>query len=572
MAHTVFQAFAERARRQPDADFLCVEPVTAQAYGIAAGTLRYGEVLAQVEALRDRYAAAGYGHGHRAGLLLENRPAFFLHWFALNALGVSVVPINAELRSAELRYLLEHSELCLAISLPERIASLREAAASNNDPAAVPVLLPPDHGGPVPPAPRPAPKATEPITRASECALLYTSGTTGRPKGCVLGNDYYLLAGEWYATIGGLCTLRDANKSPQALASQTPPPEGAESAWSGPAPTQERMVTPLPLTHMNAMAYSAMAMVITGGCLVQLDRFHPGSWWQTVRDTRATVVHYLGVMPAMLLGAAPSPTDRDHAVRFGFGAGVDRRQQAAFEQRFGFPLLEAWAMTETGAGAVVIANHEPRQVGMSCFGRAEPAVQWRLVGDDGGDVPTGQPGELWVRAAGPDPKRGFFSEYLKDPEATAEAWADGWFHTGDLVRADENGYLYFVDRKKNVIRRSGENISAVEVESVLAQHPRVAAVAVAAAPDEVRGDEVLACIVRRDPLPDEDLQSLAAQITQHALQQLAYYKAPGYVAFVDALPLTPSQKVQRAQLKALAASLPGQPHCVDTRVLKRRQP
>ena len=572
MAHTVFQAFAERARRQSDADFLCVEPVTAQAYGIAAGTLRYGEVLAQVEALRDRYAAAGYGHGHRAGLLLENRPAFFLHWFALNALGVSVVPINAELRSAELRYLLEHSELCLAISLPERIASLREAAASNNDPAAVPVLLPPDHDGPVPPAPRPAPKATEPITRASECALLYTSGTTGRPKGCVLGNDYYLLAGEWYATIGGLCTLRDASRSPQALASQTPPPEEAESAWSGPAPTQERMVTPLPLTHMNAMAYSAMAMVITGGCLVQLDRFHPGSWWQTVRDTRATVVHYLGVMPAMLLGAAPSPADRDHAVRFGFGAGVDRRQQAAFEQRFGFPLLEAWAMTETGAGAVVIANHEPRQVGMSCFGRAEPAVQWRLVGDDGGDVPTGQHGELWVRAAGPDPKRGFFSEYLKDPEATAEAWADGWFHTGDLVRADENGYLYFVDRKKNVIRRSGENISAVEVESVLAQHPRVAAVAVAAAPDEVRGDEVLACVVRRDPAPDEDLQQLAAQITQHALQQLAYYKAPGYVAFVDALPLTPSQKVQRAQLKALAASLPGQPHCVDTRVLKRRQP
>jgi acyl-CoA synthetase (AMP-forming)/AMP-acid ligase II len=541
MAQTVFEAFAERARRQPAADFLCVEPVTAQAYGIPAGMLRYGEVLAQVDALRERYAAAGYGHGHRAGLLLENRPAFFLHWFALNALGVSVVPINAELRSAELQYLLAHSELCLAIGLPERIESLREAA----DPAAVPVLLPPDHAGPVPPAPRPAPKAGQPIGRTSECALLYTSGTTGRPKGCVLANDYYLLAGEWYATIGGLCSLNEGS---------------------------ERLVTPLPLTHMNAMAYSAMAMVMTGGCLVQLDRFHPASWWQTVLDARATVVHYLGVMPAMLLGAPPSSADRAHAVRFGFGAGVDRRQQAAFEQRFGFPLLEAWAMTETGAGAVVIANHEPRQVGLSCFGRAEPAVQWRLVGDEGNDAPTGHPGELWVRAAGPDPKRGFFSEYLKDPEATAEAWEGGWFHTGDLVRADADGYLYFVDRKKNVIRRSGENISAVEVESVLAQHPRVAAVAVAAAPDAVRGDEVLACIVRRNPTPDEDLQQLAAQITQHALRQLAYYKAPGYVAFVDALPLTPSQKVQRAQLKALAASLPGQPQCVDTRVLKRRQP
>jgi acyl-CoA synthetase (AMP-forming)/AMP-acid ligase II len=322
---------------------------------------------------------------------------------------------------------------------------------------------------------------------------------------------------------------------------------------------------------MNAMAYSAMAMVTTGGCLVQLDRFHPGSWWRSVRESRATIAHYLGVMPAMLLGAPPSPQDKQHSVRFGFGAGVDRRQQAAFEARFGFPLLEAWAMTETGAGAVVIANREPRHVGQSCFGRASSSVQWRLVDEGGNDVPVGEPGELWVRAAGDDPKRGFFSEYLKDAEASAEAWQGGWFHTGDLVRADADGHLYFVDRKKNVIRRSGENISAVEVESVLAQHPRVAAVAVAAAPDDVRGDEVLACVVRREPRPDEDLQALAADITRHALQQLAYYKAPGYVAFVETLPLTLSQKVQRAQLKTLAQTLPGQPGCFDTRALKKRQ-
>ena len=330
-------------------------------------------MLAQVDALRERYAAAGYGHGHRAGLLLENRPAFFLHWFALNALGVCVVPINAELRSAELR----------VPAGTQRDVPGRQRCPSASPACAQPPTRPPcrcccRRTMPARCRPRRGPRR-RPGSRSrrdTECALLYTSGTTGRPKGCVLANDYYLLAGEWYATIGGLCTLREGS---------------------------ERMITPLPLTHMNAMAYSTMAMVLTGGCLVQLDRFHPGSWWQTVRDTRATVVHYLGVMPAMLLGAPPSPDDRAHAVRFGFGAGVDRRQQAAFEQRFGFPLLEAWAMTETGAGAVVIANHEPRQVGMSCFGRAEPAVQWRLVGDDGDDVPTGQPGELLVRAAGADP-------------------------------------------------------------------------------------------------------------------------------------------------------------------------
>jgi acyl-coenzyme A synthetase/AMP-(fatty) acid ligase len=243
-----------------------------------------------------------------------------------------------------------------------------------------------------------------------------------------------------------------------------------------------------------------------------------------------------------------------------------------FEERFGFPLLEAWAMTETGAGAVVIANHEPRHVGQSCFGRAEAAVQWRLVDEAGADVPVGEPGELLVRAAGADPRRGFFTEYLKDAEASAEAWAGGWFHTGDLVRADTDGHLYFVDRRKNVIRRSGENISAVEVERVLAQHPAVRAVAVAATPDDVRGDEVLACVVLRDRTPSDDPQAIAGEITKHALTQLAYYKAPGYVAFVDALPLTLSQKVQRAQLKALAAELPGQPHCIDTRALKKRQP
>ncbi len=288
-----------------------------------------------------------------------------------------------------------------------------------------------------------------------------------------------------------------------------------------------------------------------------------------MRESAATVAHYLGVMPAMLLGAPASADDGKHAVRFGFGAGVDQRQQAIFEQRFGFPLLEAWAMTETGAGAVIIANHEPRRVGQSCFGRAERNVEWRLMGEDGADVPTGENGELWVRAAGRNPRAGFFREYLKDEAATAEAWADGWFHTGDLVRADGDGNLYFVDRRKNVIRRSGENISAVEVESVLAQHPAVRAVAVAGTPDEVRGDEVLACVVLHEAA--SDAAALAADITRHALAQLAYYKAPGYVAFVEALPLTVSQKVQRGEMKSLAASLPGQPNCIDTRAMKRRQ-
>jgi acyl-coenzyme A synthetase/AMP-(fatty) acid ligase len=276
-------------------------------------------------------------------------------------------------------------------------------------------------------------------------------------------------------------------------------------------------------------------------------------------------------MPAMLLAAPESAADKDHAIRWGFGAGVDRKNHAPFESRFGFPLVEAWAMTETGAGACIMANREPRLVGTSCFGRQQDYVELRLTDDEGRDVPADVPGELLVRSAGDDPRRYFFSGYLKDEQATREAWAGGWFHTGDLVRRDADGNLFFVDRKKNVIRRSGENISAVEVESVLNQHPAVKTSAVAATPDTVRGDEVLACIVVREAIDASQRTEIAQSIVEHALAQLAYYKAPGYVAFVDALPLTASQKIQRGQLRELAHGLPGQAHCIDTRAMKKRQ-
>lgn len=519
-ATTAAAAFAQTAAQCSERPFLIVLPESARAYGIAAGTLTYGAAASEIDRLQAGYAAKGYGTGHRVGLMLENRPSFFMHWFALNALGVSVVPLNPDLRPAELEYLVRHSEIVLAVAAAPHVAALRKVAAN------LPVIG--DESSP-PPAPALA-DATAP-DRRTECALLYTSGTTGRPKGCVLSNNYYLQAGEWYATVGGMCALHDG----------------------------DRLITPLPLTHMNAMAFSSMAMIVTGGCIVQLDRFHPRTWWDSVRESGATIIHYLGVMPSMLLGASPEPRDRDHAVRFGFGAGVDRRHHAAFEARFGFPLLEAWAMTETGAGAVVIANREPRHVGTSCFGRAGAAMEVRIMPEDG---------EMLVRAAGDDRRAGFFTEYLKDREATDEAWRDGWFHTGDIVRADADQFLYFVDRKKNVIRRSGENISAAEVESVLRRHPAVAEIAVAAAPDEIRGEEVLACIVPRMPIADR--VETAADIVRTALADLSYFKVPGWVAFVDALPLTASQKVARGELKALAQRLLASGGCVDTSGLKRR--
>ena len=524
---SVFEAFAHAARRWPGRPFLNVLPETAAVYGITAGETRYGDALAQVERLRDVLAAAGLAPGHRVMLLLENRPAFFLWWLAVNALGASVVPVNPDLRAAELEYMAGHVTPALAVAIPARVVDLETAARAAGvlmpvitSDAALPIIT------------------TAPVFNGDEAAVLYTSGSTGRPKGCVLGNDYFLGAGRWYATEGGFCALHDG----------------------------DRMITPLPIFHMNAMAYSFMAMIAVGGCLTALDRFHPRSWWQSVRDSGATCLHYLGVMPSMLMGLPASPIERAHKVRFGFGAGIDPKLHAGFEKRFGFPLVEAWAMTETGAGAVIAASQTPRRVGESCLGRPGPGMELRITGDDGQPVAPGQPGELLVRAAGPDPRAGFFRNYHRDEAATSDAWQGGWFHTGDIVRQEPSGEVFFVDRKKNVIRRSGENIAAVEVESVLMRHPAVKAAAVAAVPDAVRGDEVFACIVTDQPTP-----ALAQEIAEWALGQMAYYKVPGHIAFVDALPLTATNKLQRAELKALAARLLDDPATVNTTALKRRQ-
>jgi len=226
-------------------------------------------------------------------------------------------------------------------------------------------------------------------------------------------------------------------------------------------------------------------------------------------------------------------------------------------------------MTEGGAGGVIMASREPRHIGTRCFGKVPDRVKLRIVDDADRDVAEGEPGEMILQAGGPDPRRGFFSGYLKDEAATAEGWRNGWWHTGDVVRKGADGSMHFVDRKKNVIRRSGENIAALEVEGVLQRHPAIAQIGVTSVADKVRGEEVIACVILK-PGQNPD-RATAESIVAWCLERLAYYKAPGWVSFTDKLPITPTLKIQRADLKRMGEQQLAQASTFDTRSLKKRE-
>jgi acyl-CoA synthetase (AMP-forming)/AMP-acid ligase II len=535
---TISESFQQAAAACADRDFLHIPAAACRDYADSAMTLTYGQTEARVEQRATELHRAGYRPGHRVALALDNRPEFFVHFLALARLGASVVPLNASMSLAELGYVIGHADIALAVTHAGHAAHLR---AGLPGPIPLQVVAEGDHAL----AKRGheyASPAAPPAAAADEAALLYTSGTTGLPKGCMLSNEYFLEVGRLYAGLGGYCRFDGLG---------------------------DRLATPLPVTHMNALAVSFMVMLMTGGCLVQLDRFHPSTWWQSIRASRATAFHYLGVMPAMLLNAPPTEHDDvSGSVRFGFGAGVDPRHQAAFEARFKMPLIEAWAMTETGAGAWITANQDPRHPGQRCFGRVPAGLAHRIVDDEGADVPPGCVGELWVRREGAHPRRGFFSGYYRDDAATELAWREGWFHTGDLVRIDAQGSFFFVDRSKNIVRRSGENIAAVEVESALQSHPDVAATAVCPVADEIRGEEVFAFVVLRAGASAGE--GTALRLQAHCQQALAYHKAPGYIAFRSELPQTASQKLARARIKAMGAAAVESAAAFDLRHLKKR--
>lgn len=510
--HTLWQALAHTAERKPTLPCFGIPPRAARAYDPEGLLWSYGEMAGRTTRLIETYAAAGYGHGHRVAIMLENRPAFMLHFLALNALGCWAVPLNPEFRTDDLAYILGHSEADLIVGLAQHVANLNAAVAAVG--RAIPIVDEATFAETVPRSPR-APRASPP-GRGSESVLMYTSGTTGMPKGCIISNEYFFFAAERYLAAGGTMTI---------------------------VPEQERLFNPLPLFYANGLAISNPAMILSSNCMIFSDRFHPGSWWQDLVATGATMIHYLGIIPPVLLARPSEPIERQHRVRFGVGAGVDPVQRIAFEKRFGVTLVEIYGMSEIGVCSFDVETERDGRT--RSVGRSMPGMEYRLVDDDDRPVAAGVPGEVQVRREGPDPRKGLLKEYFRDPETTEDSWKGGWFRTGDLLMETPAG-LVFVDRKKHMIRRSGQNISAGEVEATLRSDAAVKEVAVIPIADELRDEEVCACVVLKGDAPPD--AETADRLVRFSLERLAYFKVPGWVIFLPDLPTTYSQKLRKSAI------------------------
>lgn len=478
--------------------------------------LTYDEILGRSRALAGALRSRGTKPGDRVAVMLRNRPEFPLAWLALAEIGATIVPINVDYKSFDARYVLEHSGVSTVLtssefvpllkdlrpSLPDlrRVASVEPAEGEDatvlRDLADVESSFGPTGGVGLP---------------ESLANVQYTSGTTGRPKGCMLSQEYWVTLARKIVDIPS-------------------PPLGEDDV----------MLTAQPFHYMDPQ-WNVAASLASGAPLVVLDGFHPSTFWEKVRAYGVTFFYCLGLMPTVMLKTEASDLDQKNRVRHVSCSAIPSKLHRELEVRFGAPWHETFGSTETGADTAVASREHDELVGSGCMGRPLPGREVRVVGDDGRPVPRGEAGELVVRGTG------MMDGYFGNEGATDAAFAGGWFHTGDLARQDEDGRLFHAGRKKDMIRRSGENVSAAEVEEVIGLHEAVASAAVVAVPDEIRGEEIKAYVVlkegeTKDSVTPEELAGFCSE-------RLARFKVPRYWEYRDELPLTPSEKVAKQVLR-----------------------
>jgi crotonobetaine/carnitine-CoA ligase len=302
----------------------------------------------------------------------------------------------------------------------------------------------------------------------------------------------------------------------------------------------------LPLFHINALFYSLCGAAACGGTLVLVPKFSASKFWQVAAESGATEFNFIAAISS-ILAQRPRSEFVPHRIAKAYGAPIPAEIDRIFREEFGVPvMLEGYGMTEIpGACNNPFPGAGLGEMRLGAMGKAArhpdpsmPFAELRVVDDDGRDLPAGETGELAVRT--PIIMKG----YYRDPEATKAAFIDGWFLTGDLVRRDADGYYWFVARKKDIIRRRGENISGAELDRVIGEHPAVAEAAAVAVPSPLGEDDILAAVVLRP-----GMQATAPQIADWCRTRLAAHKVPRYVLFLDELPHTPTHRVAKFKLK-----------------------
>ena len=477
----------------------------------------------QLDETSNRFAnglkALGITKNDKIAIMMKNHPDFLYTWLGSAKLGAVEVPINTAYKGELLEHIINNSDSRILIidgDFLDRLILIREDLTKLER-----IIC---HGEMVEEVSRSLPVPISALGRFFEypsdplevnvnpkdpAAIIYTSGTTGVSKGAVCPHNFLLHQAKLVAE------LRDLD-------------------------SQDILYTFLPLFHMNAQVFTVLTALLYNAQVVLSDRFSASTFWDEIRKSGATQFNYLGAVMTILAKQEPKENDHDNPVMIAFGAACPPEVMKQVEERFGLVCLEGFGMTEIGI--VVHDDINARRLG-SCGRVLAEYYEVRLVDDDDMEVGVGKVGEIVVR-----PKKPYImmTEYYKMPDKTLEVYGNLWFHTGDYAKKDEDGYFYFVDRKKDSIRRRGENISSFEVEKVINTHPQILECAVFAVPSELGEDEVKANIVLKEnqTLPPE-------RLIEFCNERMAHFATPRYVEYVTELPKTPTNRVEKYRLREL---------------------
>ena len=479
----------------------------------------FGELNARINKAAHGFLRLGIKKGDNVAIMLPNCPEFLYVWFGLNKIGAVEVPINVALRGSGLEYQLTQSDSVVLVAdarYLEQLSAVEDGLkgkirlmvlytdGSYDDLPARPTVLDALKLPELMDGPSTAPRAE--VSFKDPASILYTSGTTGPSKGVLMSHNY------WYEVW-------------------------AECVKYARYTTDDVLYSGLPFFHGNAQGITIGPAILADAKAVIVERFSASNLLDDCRRWECTEFNYIGGIIPIMLKQPPRDDDADNPIRITVGAAAPRDLWAEFERRFNLKILEVFGLTECYC-CLASPYDEPR-VG-SC---GKPITGWsvKLVDDDDNEVPPGTLGEFLAR-----PERPWVGTigYYNKPVETLEFFQNLWIHTGDLGRMDQDGYFYFVDRKKQAIRRRGENISSFEVEKVINAHPAVLESAAVGVPSEVGEEEVKAVVVLR-----EGATLRPEELIEWCEPRMAYFAIPRYIAVRTELPKTPSERVEKYKLK-----------------------